>query len=192
MTTTGPANFATFSSDNAVGTVAWTNASNAQTSNNSRAQAAALSGLEQVSQYLKCLNASTDLSDIPDDDVVTAIQIRIERHRTGGGTTTVSDNAVRLVVGGVVQSDNQAQEGTWPNGTDGAVTYDFEGLALTGAQVKASDFGVVLAAGLKTTVFDGVQANVDQISIVSVTHEEPPAAGGKASQTLSIGLGLSL
>lgn len=56
---------------------------------------------------------------LPDDAIVVGIEAVIERHSTG----SVKDNAVYLVVGEEIVSDNMASPTTWPIGTDASKVY---------------------------------------------------------------------
>ena len=62
----------------------------------------------------------------------------------------VKDLEVKLVQGGTIGGDNKADTGTNWTGSDTVITYgtssDLWGRTWTAAQVKASDFGAVIAA----------------------------------------------
>lgn len=145
----------TFVSDGTLGTIAMTNPSNAQLSDNSYASAGLLLG--QISNYLKVTNFNFS---IPTDATITGITVNVERNATS--LSAVSDNSVRLVVGGVISGDDKSSASTWTT-SDVVATYgsstDMWGLSLIPADINSSTFGVVInaAASLAATV------NIDQV-----------------------------
>jgi len=154
---TGPFLFTTGADDAAVGTLAWTTPENALADDSSNAIGPANTG---TTHYLK-VTGPTGVSSLPDSASITQIRVDIER-RDIARTSASRDSEVKLVVGGSVQSDNQGElVATWPSSM-GVRTYTFA-VSLTGAQFKASDFGVVLSA----LIFNSVQ--VDYIRVKDIT-----------------------
>src|SRR5262245_15248784 len=79
-----------------IGTVAWTNPSSAQTSDNTDATAGFLNNGD-TSHYLKCTNFGFS---IPTGSVIQGIQVEWEYKNASGGT--VNDSAARIVKGGTI------------------------------------------------------------------------------------------
>ena len=78
------------------GTIAWSNPSRAQTSDNSYATAA-LTGNNVASNFLKCTSFGFS---IPSTALIQGIRVEWEYAFTTGGT--IKDNAVRVVKGGTI------------------------------------------------------------------------------------------
>lgn len=139
MASQGPNNPGTLANDAAAGTVAWSNPSNAASSNDSDATASLQSS---SSQYLKATNFGFSL---PAGAIVTGVQVEVERACFSAGQ--YSDAAVRIVKGGVIGSTDRSAGGTWPT-SDTVQAYggagDLWGETLTDSDVEASTFGVAL------------------------------------------------
>lgn len=158
MGTYGPLAGGTFTTDNIIGAVAWTSASNASASDNSYATSVLLLG--QVSNYLKATNFGFA---IPNDATVTGVTVNVERSsNTLNGT---HDSSVKLAVSGATTGNDKANAGLeWPT-SDAVATYgsatDSWGAAWTPALINNSTFGVEVAsiADLAST------AQIDYISI---------------------------
>lgn len=159
MGTYGPLAGGTFATDNILGAVAWTSASNAQISDNSYATAVLLLG--QISNYLKITNYGFN---IPPDATITGITVNVERSsNTLNGT---HDSSVKLTISGAVTGNDKANTGLeWPT-SDTVATYgsatDLWGGAWTPSLINNSTFGVEVAS-----VAD--LANTAQIDYVSIT-----------------------
>lgn len=177
----------TAASDNAVGTVAWTNPNNALSSNDSYATAD-LDG-NVVSQYLKLTNLGFTL---PTDAVVKGIIVSIERFPTNDTGESIKDSTIKLVKGGVVSGDNKAIADDWTT-TEAYHAYgevdDLWGLTLAYSDINASDFGVVISAAAGSTS-DGGIASIDHVKITvyytsaSEDGELIPAWGSSVDQAL--------
>ncbi|MCE9555911.1 MAG: hypothetical protein K8T91_21390 [Planctomycetes bacterium] len=140
----GPYNLTTFSNDTAVGTKAWEDAGDAISSNDTYASNYDLNQNGMITNYLKALQMDGAYSPAG-GFVPKVVHVTIERRDTGDRTLSlVKDHAVKLVVGGVVQADNQASPLAWPE-SDEKMIYRFLTTA-SRAQTLAGDFGVVLAA----------------------------------------------
>lgn len=185
-TISGPFLFTSAANDNSFGTHAWTNPGNALTDNATRASNPALvTGIQgDHSQYLKMTGpAATLAAALPVGASPSQIVITVERRNTGHseGVEEVNDSRVRLVVGGSIQTDDQANTTDWP-ASDTAIDYTFDITGVTRDQLIASDFGAVLAAVLSLT--GGSSAvGVDVIYIKSVTYTQPAptAVRGRSS-----------
>src|SRR3546814_2518605 len=92
------------------------------------------------------LRATTfDLSAVPDGAVIVGIEVRIQKIR--GGATSVTDQTVRLVSGGILVGDNKPNATDWETYlTETDVDYGGAGddwnASLTAADVKNSGFGI--------------------------------------------------
>lgn len=141
MGTLGPNSASTFTDDSLLGTIGITNASNAQSSDNSYATTILL--LTQVSHYLKATNFGFS---IPIDAIITGITVEIERSTTV--LASLVDNSVKLVKGNTISGSNNALGINWPT-SDAYAVYgspsDLWGLTLTPADVNDSTFGVAIS-----------------------------------------------
>ena len=173
----GPGNFGAISNDAAVGTVAWTNPSFAQTEDGAGAQAGNIASGDRYSQYLKAVNANPGIAE---GETPTRLKLRIKRQ--AGALGQVDDHVLQLVVAGVVSGNNKAATGVfWPAGGPYAYAeYDYSveewGVTPTVAQLNAADFGVALQANLFSTAPDkSVTGDVDHIEWTITTDPAPPA-----------------
>ena len=142
-----------------IGTQAWSNPGNITSPDTTYATVDTSLG---DSHYLE---ASSFGFNVPTGATILGVELNITRHRSSGGVSGVVDTSVRLVKGGVISGTNEASATGWTTG-DLTVTYggstDLWGLALTPADVNASNFGAVLAVA--TNAVAGV-ASVDYMSI---------------------------
>lgn len=139
--------------DNSIGTLSWTNPSDALASGGNPSDIEF--GSDAISQYLKI----TDFGfSIPSNATVIGVlaEFRILRE-----VDLVRDESVRLVKGGTILGDNKAFDMVLP-GTYQYVAYggilDTWGLSFTPDDINSSGFGVVFAA-------DG-----DEDGIINVDH----------------------
>ncbi len=175
---TGFQNASTFTTDNSIGTYDFSNPSNSQTSNNSRASASALiSILSGDTYYLKATGFNFN---IPSYASICGVTLEAECRATGLLlTAAVRDNEIRLIKGGVITGSNKSQAGDWGSSdayrTTGGAS-DLWGTTLTPADVNASDFGVAisaqiiaLVAALPSAQIDHIRLNVHYNPILPVT-----------------------
>jgi hypothetical protein len=153
----GPFSFTSFSNDASVGDKAWITPGNTFDDDGFFSVCSALPGGQSSNRH-KSL-AISGAEAIPDAANVSEITISVRRFAAGG---SANDTDAILVVGGVVQADNQKAL-TWPSSEE-SIVYTFA-VSLTGAQVKAADFGFVFrgenAGGTPSLVIDSiVQASV--------------------------------
>lgn len=172
MPSVGPITFSAGSDDAGVGTFAWASTSNVTADDGSYAAASNLSAA--TSHYLFAQNVSSGLSAIPDGANVTNVELIIERSQSGFGAD-VTDSTVKMIVAGSVSGDNKAAAGAWP-GSDTQKSYSYAPGAggwnvgtLTGAQVKATNWGFALSVALGDFSITG---NVDYMS-ATVTYTVP-------------------
>lgn len=137
----------TASSDNAVGTVAWSNPSNVALPDNSKATAILLLG--QQSEYIE----ASGYQPIPADAIVDGIEIDVER--SANLLSAGEDASVRLVKAGSIVGSNKAAAGAWPN-ADAVVTYggpaDLWGTTWTAAEINDALSGVAFSASAPLSV----------------------------------------
>lgn len=164
MPTIGPFTPGTLAEDAAYGTLFWTTPSNAGSSNNVYATTNGTIGT-QISRYLKATNFS--VTGLPSGAIITQIVWGIERKKSSGATA-VTDDRVRPVIGGTVQSTELSAGAAWSTTEAEEQFTQTTGLP-TKAEAEASNFGLVLAhqtIGINT-------ASVDLIRIVSITYDDP-------------------
>ena len=170
MASEGPLSPGTLADDNAVGTLTWSNPSNAASSNDSHATIAFTTNGE-ISHYLKATNFGFA---IPAGATINGIVVEIERKASNG--TRITDNRVRIVKGGTVGSTDKASATFWPT-SDTVASYgsssDLWGETWTVSDINASNFGVVVAAD--TSVTSAITASIDHIKIT--VHYTPAASG---------------
>lgn len=159
----------TLANDAAVGSVAWTDAGNAEASDNAYAGTGSGVNPSASSQYLKATNFGFA---IPSGATILGIEVSVERKADSAGI--ISDLKARLVKGGTVQATDKAAAGTWGN-SDATVTYggstDKWSGTWTAADINDADFGFVLqvqGTGSSTT------PRVDHIQI-AVTYRSGKA-----------------
>lgn len=130
----------THADDSAVGTLTWSNPGNAAASDNSYSTVSG--GPGATSHYHKSTNFG--FAAIGDSDILTQLDLRIERKKSSGGT--IKDDKLHLVIGGVIQTaTNYADTGTAYPSSDTYATYTITTGLPTVAQLKASGFGFVLS-----------------------------------------------
>jgi hypothetical protein len=152
---------------------AWANPGNIAADDGSYASANYSSG--GGTEYLQGTNYGFS---IPSDATINGITMEVERKYSGPNAGV--DSVVRIIKGGVVSGNNKANTGTAWTTSDVVVTYgsasDLWGLALTPADVNASNFGLAFVAD----TFAGLSgtANIDYIRItVTYTPAAPVPPG---------------
>jgi hypothetical protein len=146
----------------------WANGTNIYASDNSDAAPAGLTD----AQYTNFLGAKDFGFSLPNDAIVTGIQVRIEKEGTH-----VDDKSLRLTLDGTtfVGDDKAALTTAWPD-TDAKVvhggTTDEWGLRLTGADVNKCTFGCAIACVADAT---GDTPGVDGVEI-QLTYTDPTEA----------------
>jgi hypothetical protein len=179
--TSGPASPGTLSDDSGIGTLSWSNPSNAASSNDS--YATVTTGVSGTTHYLKATNFGFS---IPSDATIQGISVSIERKGTGGGSNRTRDSVVKLVkADGTLGTTNKADAANnWPS-TDTVKIYgdasDLWGDTWSYADINDADFGVVLAAAI--VVDTSVTSSVDHVTIT--VHYTQGGTGAQAVATLS-------
>src|SRR5262245_51084466 len=115
MASQGPNNPGTLADDSGTGTTAWSNPTNAASSNDS--YATATSG-GSTTHYLKATNFGLP---IPAGATINGITVEIERSESAG--QVAEDNRVRLVKAGTIQTPDKSTGILFPFGTDAYQSY---------------------------------------------------------------------
>lgn len=151
---------------------AWVNLSNVHASDNVYCTApldAAVFGLMQTQGGL-----FTNFGfAIPSGSTILGVEALVERSLTAA--VRISDLTIQLIKGGVASGSNKAAAGFW-TASDVVVNYggaaDLWALALTDADVNASDFGLKIRA---QCTLGAASARLDNIALK--VYYDPPAAG---------------
>lgn len=171
MASQGPLSGGTFTDDATVGSVSWSNPSNAASSNDVYAVASV--GFVQTTHYLRVTNFGFT---IPGGANIDGVTVEVERKQSSA--SVLIDSSVRLYTGSFVGSDKAA--GVALPTTDTYVTYggaaDVWGAALTDSNVNASTFGV----GYSVTYNTGISSDAS-VDHVRITINYTAAAGGGAA-----------
>ena len=163
MATTAATSPGTLANDASFGDVAWSDASNAASSNDTYATSAI--AISQTSQYLKATNFGFS---IPGGSRIDGITVEIEKSVTA--LSNVTDVRVRIVKGGAIGSTDKSDVDNWST-TDTYETYggaaDLWGETWTATDINVSTFGVVIAAqygsGVPTAQVDHIRITVTYI-----------------------------
>lgn len=158
----------TGSDDASVGTLAWNNPGNITSDDGVYA------GMiinNQQSHYLRASNFGFTL---PADTVVDGIEVRIQKHQSGG--TGITDTSIRLFdASASVAGDNKSTGAAWSTTAETVVTYggptDLWGLTPTKADVEDVDWGWGISAscGLPART-----SNVDVMEMKIYYSDAPP------------------
>lgn len=150
----------------AVGTLTWTNPTNAQSASDAVNATITFTAASQITHYLNCQNYSVTL---PTGVYIVGVEIIADvKTSIGGGSGgvgygehiygdgqagigtfmgTVIDSSIRLIKGGVVSGDNKARSQSI--GSGGRISWgasnDLWGLTWLPAEVNASNFGAVIS-----------------------------------------------
>lgn len=155
----GPRSPSTVANDAALGTLAWLSPGNAAASDNARATATALALMNT-----QALTGTGYGFALPATAEISGIAVHVERSAV---LASVSDNAVRLVIGGVIASADRSSPAAWPaSGAESVVTYggpsDLWGEDWTAADINDPGFGAALSARVPL-------ADVAQVDHLAIT-----------------------
>jgi hypothetical protein len=161
MSSQGPLNAGTVADDSSVGTVAWSNPTNAQGAADTVYATIAVNG-PMTGHYLKATNFGFT---IPSGATINGVVVEFRRSDSNG---ILTDGTIKLVKGGVVSGTNKSAGATWPtsdtwNSFGG--TTDLWGLTLTDTDINSSTFGVVLSPTISGLTSGFTPAQVDAIRI---------------------------
>lgn len=181
MASEGPNSPGTVVNDTGVGSVAWSNPSQADTSDGLYATASVIAS---QSNYLKATNFGFAL---PVGATVVGVVPEFQRKWNGVGPAAPTDTETKLVKGGTVQGDNKSAGASWST-TEAYVSFggasDLWGLALTRDDVNASDFGVVISATGGGGAGSAIQVNHVRMTV----YYTEAAPAGVASNFSSAGM----
>jgi len=183
MANTGAVSPGTGASATGIGSVAWSNPSNAVSSNNFYATAA-LTKSSNTSNWLKGTNFDFVTGVTPAiENTATIDGIVVEIEQVGPGTG-LYDNSLKIVdEEGTIGGTDHATATLW--GAEGYVSHgsstDAWGLTLTGADVLDSSFGAALSVRLTGTTSQ--TASVDHIRM-TVYYTNPSGTTGQAAGLL--------
>ncbi len=131
--------------DNSVGTPAWSNPSNATSTNGAYAFSNPGTTAGSPTHYLKATNFGFS---IPSGSTINGVQAEIQAADTAACPPSSTDNIVKLVKGGTVQGNNLASTVPWScylTWRGYGSSTEMWGLSLTDTDVNASNFGIVLS-----------------------------------------------
>lgn len=169
----GPYKFKAFANGTEIsGAINWQNPNNVEYNDNVAAVASNPPN-PFVTQYLKATNPDT-LTEIADDAVIIGVKVYVYRWRLAvTPPCDVTDNSVKLIIGGTITGPEKAKAGSWATSKE-TVEYDWNivdlGGALTGAQVKTTNFGVGISASVGYQVLGGA----GELDYVCVEFELQP------------------
>jgi hypothetical protein len=127
---------------------------------------------------------------IPASAIICGVSVSVKKRAVGINLLNwISDEAVRLVVGGTVTGNNIASGTHW-SGTAASVNYgsasDTWGATLTPADVNSSNFGVAIAAKYTGVLGVLLTAEIDYITIqVSYNYTPVPLILGEYNTHIS-------
>lgn len=161
-----------------IGDFAWGTPENITANDNVRATANTLA-TGTVSNYLR---ASSFGFTVPSGATIRGIEVQIDRGHSGG--TSTSDNAARIVMGGVIGSVDRSISGNWA-AAETLVTYgsstDLWGLGWTADDINSAGFGFALSVNSVLTI-----SRVDYVQI-KVHYDLPLNAQYSSSNPYSDG-----
>ncbi len=167
----GPTDAALSSNNTDIGTVAWTNMSATQVSDDNRASVSILvdTNTTITSNYLYIQGFGFS---IPAGSTICGIEINIELRQVGAvfGSSSVRDNSILLLDNnGLIAGSNHASGTEWSS-SDENRTYgnstDMWGLTLTEADINDPDFGVAISVNLQASITAMVlSGEIDHVSM---------------------------
>jgi large repetitive protein len=167
-----------------IGTLDWDTPANIQSDIDVASATVIVSSAGGTSRYL--LGRAFGFA-VPTTATINGIEYVLGARLQIGIQGNVTDNSVRLFIGGVAAGDNKAIVGNYTPNTPADVTYggaaDLWGLTPTPAQINAADFGVGYSFVASSVGEYGLNLTVDWVT-VTVYYTE---AAGSASQTISMG-----
>ncbi len=161
--TTGATSGTSFS-NNAGGTVAWSNLSNATSSDSNYVTAGLNSGGNQTTQKFRATGFNFN---IPSNAVVTGIEVTAEY--SASSASKIASSTVQLVKGGTtITAYTGSTSAVWTT-TNTTSTYggtnQLWGTTWTATDINASNFGVEFSTRYNTAFTGAVTAQLDQLSI---------------------------
>lgn len=161
----------TGANDASAGTIAWSNPGNITADDSSVADATDFTGGN--TNYLKATNFGFALSA---GSTISQIDFEFTRQDSTSGT---SDSEIKMVIGGTVQTTNKSAGDSWSS-TEELKTFSFTADLPTVAQLNASNFGVVISAGV------GI-STATQVDVVKCTVTFTTPTGHKNLLLMGVG-----
>jgi len=185
MPSQGPRFGATITDNSGVGSIAWTNPTNAGATDDAYTTITFPSGAAAISHYLKVVNFKFG---IPRNVQIQGIQVEVEKKSDTDGSDFMSDSEVKLVGGeGSIYDTDRSKTGSWST-TEGFVTYggprDLWGTTIwTSTLINDNRFGMVIAASVPSNSAQ-VIGSIDSVRI-TIFYDIPGGSGGgmKVSRT---------
>ena len=144
MSTQGPLGPASCIDDSTIGSQAWLNPGNV-TAEDATFATVAMTPINSPSHYLRATNFGFS---IPAGATINGIVVEWKR-QAQTGTTTIQDNAVRIIKSGTIGSTDKSSLSNWPN-ANAYATYgsssDLWGLTWTDTDINGNSFGAALSA----------------------------------------------
>jgi hypothetical protein len=178
-----------FTNDNSISGIAFSSLTNVGADDASSATASITLSLlgSGKTNYLKATGFGFA---IPASATICGISVSIKKRATGINIlNSISDEAVRLVVGGAATGTNKAKSGSW-TGTAAFSNYggaaDTWSNSLTPTQVNSSNFGVAIAADYSGLTGVLLTAEIDYITMqVSYMNIPVPLTLGEFTTNIS-------
>lgn len=179
MPSEGPADFLGADTDSSVGTLAWSDAANCLTANDTPATVSgSTSSTIEATHYLMPGEVSWD-TPIPAAATIDGILVEIRRKVDGifgdPETNYARDNRVRLIKGGTIQTEDKAATatdwtGAYAYSSHGGVADDWGDAGLTGADLNDAGFGVAISVNM---FFDAMPltASIDHVRVTATFTE---------------------
>ena len=156
------------------GGTSWTNPNSIQSTDGSVASVSAvLSALSIITTTTDYLDVTNLGLNVPSGNTICGVAVTINRQTFSLltlGTSTVSDNSIQLLKGGVrVGAEHAATGVAWPT-SPGTATYggssDLWGTTLTPADVNGSGFGVAISTKLVAQILSAAfSARIEQVTV---------------------------
>ena len=148
--------------DSGVGTATWFNPDNVEAPDGAYVSADGTSHTTTSTHYLR---AQAFGYVLPSSATISGIQVSILRVAVGSGTPLVTDNRVRLIKAGTIQTTDRASPSLWPTNpqyqTYGGPT-DLWGGTWAFSDINAAGFGVAVSATINNSLQGGIiTAGVD-------------------------------
>lgn len=169
-----------------VGTVAWTNPSNALTSNNVYATASLAAG-GAISNWLRLTSFG---HTFPAGAKILGVMGKLERKKSGPALSAVKNSQFKIIKAGVIggSSRSDSPNPSWPTSEAISTVPSLSGVptvgdlwenTLTAANVEASNWGLALSVQESSGIEGGAVAELDQItsSVYYTAPVEPENAG---------------
>ncbi|MBI2595268.1 glycosyltransferase [Candidatus Daviesbacteria bacterium] len=181
-TSTGPNSPSSCADDGAVGTLTWTNDSNATAQDD---QTAVMQGTDNgTSEYEECVGFSFNLAPT---DTVAGVLLEADIYSSGTSTRPIIDNSVKLSQAGTITGNDQATTDAWPTSdtdtyTSWGSSSNLWGVSWTPADINDPNFGAGISARKTTTAGNPGTGKIDHVRMT--VYYTPAAAAQTATAEL--------